>query len=69
VEGTFQRGDAVILRDTTGSEMGRGLCAYSVSDAQRILGHKSGEFETLLGYRGRDEMVHRDDLVLSEEAK
>ncbi len=69
VQGAFQRGDAVILRDTSGSEIGRGLCAYSLSDAQRILGHKSGEFESLLGYRGRDEMVHRDDLVLSEANK
>lgn len=69
VDGSFQRGDAVILRDGSGSEIGRGLCAYSVTDAQRILGHKSGEFEALLGYRGRDEMVHRDDLVLSEADK
>ena len=67
VEGAFERGDAVILKDSEGSEIGRGLCAYSLADAQRILGHKSGEFEALLGYRGRDEMVHRDDLVLAEE--
>ena len=64
VEGQFQRGDAVVLKDAAGTEIGRGLSAYSVTDANRILGHKSGEFEALLGYRGRDEMVHRDDLVL-----
>jgi glutamate 5-kinase len=69
VEGAFQRGDAVIFKNPAGFEVGRGLCAYSLDDAQRILGHKSGEFEALLGYRGREEMVHRDDLVLSEERK
>jgi len=69
VEGAFQRGDAVILKNAAGAEIGCGLCAYSLEDAQRILGHKSGEFEALLGYRGRDEMIHRDDLVLTEEGK
>lgn len=66
VDGEFQRGDAVILLGPTGVEVGRGLSAYSSADARRILGHKSGEIEGLLGYRGRDEMVHRDDLVLAE---
>lgn len=64
VTGNFQRGDAVVLESPAGGEVGRGLSAYSADDARRILGHKSGEIETLLGYRGRDEMVHRDDLIL-----
>jgi len=42
----------------------RGICAYSDSDAARIIGRKSAEIEMLLGYRGRDEIVHRDDLVV-----
>ena len=50
--------------DRAGREVARGLSAYSASDAQRIMGHKSREIETLLGYRGRDEMIHRDDLVV-----
>ena len=66
VGGDFQRGDAVILKGPGGEEVGRGLCAYAAADARRILGHKSGEIEALLGYRGRDEMVHRDDLVVTE---
>ena len=64
VEGGFDRGDAVAVFDAEGHEIARGLCAYSADDGRRIMGHKSGEIETLLGYRGRDEMIHRDDLVL-----
>lgn len=63
-EGDFGRGDAVIILDAEGSELGRGLSAYSSADARLIMGHKSGEIEAILGYRGRDEMVHRDDLAL-----
>ena len=62
--GDFDRGDAVEIVDARGRELGRGLCAYSTGDARRIMGHKSGEIEAVLGYRGRDEMVHRDDLAL-----
>lgn len=64
VEGTFGRGDAVKVVDPQGIELGRGLCAYDCADAARIIGHKSREIERILGYRGRDEMIHRDDLVL-----
>ena len=63
-EGDFQRGDAVVVKGPGGREVARGLIAYSAADARRIMGHKSGEIEGLLGYRGRDEMIHRDDLVL-----
>jgi glutamate 5-kinase len=55
----------VIVRSPEGRELARGLSAYSSSDARVIAGHKSGEIEALLGYRGRDEMIHRDDLVVS----
>ncbi len=65
VEGNFGRGDAVIVRDPAGREVARGLCAYSADDARLIAGHKSHEIATCLGYRGRDEMIHRDDMVLS----
>lgn len=64
VEGDFDRGDTVAVRDAEGRTLGRGLVAYAAADARRILGHKSREIEALLGYRGRDEMIHRDDLVL-----
>ena len=65
IEGAFQRGDAVVLRGLDGAEIARGLSAYSAADARRIIGHKSREIEAILGYRGREELVHRDDMVLS----
>jgi glutamate 5-kinase len=64
VSGRFDRGDAVVVKDPAGREVARGLAAYSSADAERMCGRKSGELEALLGYRGRDEMIHRDDLVI-----
>lgn len=64
VEGEFERGDAVLVQDGDGATLGRGLSAYASADARRIAGHRSDEIEAILGWRGRDEMVHRDDLVL-----
>lgn len=66
VTGTFDRGDLVALLGPDGVVRGRGLTAYSSEDAQRIAGLKSREIEATLGYRGRDEIVHRDDLVLAD---
>jgi glutamate 5-kinase len=63
--GRFERGDTVSILAPDGSEVARGICAYSDSDAARIIGRRSAEIEALLGYRGRDEIVHRDDLVLT----
>jgi glutamate 5-kinase len=65
IAGAFQRGDAVYIKDASGRDLGRGLVAYSSTDAA-LIGHKSSEIEALLGYRGRDEMIHRDDLVLND---
>jgi glutamate 5-kinase len=63
--GRFDRGDTVSIVGPDGVEVARGICAYSDSDTARIIGRKSAEIETVLGFRGRDEIVHRDDLVLS----
>ncbi|HYG89843.1 MAG TPA: glutamate 5-kinase [Azospirillum sp.] len=64
VEGEFERGDVVIVRDREGRELARGLSAYGSDEARQIRRRKSQEIETILGYRGRDEMIHRDDLVV-----
>ncbi len=65
VDGTFGRGDAVRILGPDGVEIARGLAAYSSDEARRIAGRHSGEITDLLGYRGRDALVHRDDLVLA----
>jgi glutamate 5-kinase len=62
--GRFDRGDTVSIIAPDGTEVARGICAYSDTDAARIMGRKSAEIEKVLGFRGRDEIVHRDDLVL-----
>jgi glutamate 5-kinase len=64
IEGEFKRGDVVDVKDRAGRLLARGLVAYAADDARRIAGRKSAEIEHLLGFRGRDEMVHRDDLVV-----
>ena len=69
VEGRFDRGDAVRILARDGREIARGLSAYDAADSRRIMGHKSREIEALLGYRGRDEIIHRDDLVVLEKAQ
>ncbi len=67
IEGAFARGDAVTIRDGSGV-LGRGLVAYDAEEAARILGRASREIEAILGYPGRAEMVHRDDMALDDRA-
>ncbi len=65
VDGEFERGDAVRVIDHDGNEFGRGLIAYGAADARAISGRRSDAIAAILDYRGRDEMIHRDDLVLT----
>jgi glutamate 5-kinase len=67
VEGSFERGDAVVIRNGEGIEIGRGLTAYDHEEANAIIGRKSGEIEEILGYFGRAELIHRDDMVLQRK--
>jgi glutamate 5-kinase len=67
IDGEFARGDAVIIRGPDGVEIGRGLCAYDAEDAQRVRGRSSADIDTILGFSGRAEMVHRDDLVVGRD--
>ncbi|HEY3784251.1 MAG TPA: glutamate 5-kinase [Steroidobacteraceae bacterium] len=62
--GRFERGDTVSVLGMDGSEFARGIVAYSDADAARIMGRRSSEIEGILGYRGRDELIHRDDLAI-----
>jgi glutamate 5-kinase len=65
VRGVFRRGDAVVIESTTGKELARGLVAYDVDEAAQICGKRSSEIAAVLGYDGREELIHRDDLVLT----
>lgn len=65
IAGTFERGDAVAIKTCAGKEIGRGLVAYAAEDARRIMGHKSAEIVDILGFPGREELIHRDDMVLT----
>ena len=60
--------DTVLVKDRQGREIARGLTAYNASDAERIAGKRTVEIEAILGYRGRDEMIHRDDLALTGQS-
>jgi glutamate 5-kinase len=62
--GEFDRGDAVEVLGPDGRTLARGLTAYASADAGRIIGHRSAEIAAILGWHGRDELIHRDDLVL-----
>ncbi|HEY6837151.1 MAG TPA: glutamate 5-kinase, partial [Geobacteraceae bacterium] len=64
VEGEFDRGSCVRVCAPDGSEFARGLVDYSHAEVTRLVGHKSSEIETILGYKYGDEIIHRDNLVI-----
>jgi glutamate 5-kinase len=65
IEGGFERGDLIRVLGPDGREIARGLSAYGAAEMERIRGRRSAEIVSVLGYRGRDEIIHRDDLVMS----
>lgn len=65
VHGGFLRGDMVSCRDGEGREVARGLVNYSAADTRRIMGAASSAIEGILGYAGDEELIHRDNLVIS----
>ena len=69
IEGSFTRGDIVVVCDPDGAETARGIVAYDMADATRIAGCKSSRIAEILGYEGRSEMIHRDDLVLHHDRR
>jgi len=66
VSGTFERGDAVLIKGPDGRIVGKGLSAYSSDDAARIAGLQSSEIRTVLDFDGRPELIHRDDMSLDQ---
>ncbi|MEA2844981.1 MAG: glutamate 5-kinase [Rhodospirillaceae bacterium] len=69
VDGAFSRGDAITVRGADGAEIARGLSAYDAEDAAKIAGKSSADVLSILGFGGRTEMIHRDDLALADAVK
>jgi glutamate 5-kinase len=67
IEGRFDKGDAVVIRDEAGHEIARGLVRYEAPDAEKICGLKSDAIEAALGYTSGP-LVHADDLALAAHA-
>lgn len=67
VEGHFGVGDSVIIADSKGIELGRGLVNYTSSDIEKIKKTKSSAIENILGYMTKEEVIHRDNMTLNEE--
>jgi glutamate 5-kinase (EC 2.7.2.11) len=65
IDGYFTRGDMVECRDLQGREIARGLVNYNSDEARKIMGQPTKRIESLLGYKDFDELIHRDNLVLS----
>ncbi|PLX93134.1 MAG: glutamate 5-kinase [Desulfuromonas sp.] len=65
IEGNFERGDAVRLSDRHGKEFAMGVTSYSLAELEQIAGKQCAEIEKILGYKYRDEIIYRDDLVLT----
>jgi len=66
LEGHFERGDVIEIKHSNGDRLGMGLSAYSSDDAQKIIGKSSDEIPSILGYAGRSELIHRNDMVLQD---
>jgi glutamate 5-kinase len=64
VEGDFEKGDVVAVRDASGREFARGLTNYAAADARSIRGQHTLQARKTLGTALYDEVIHRDNLVL-----
>lgn len=66
ITGDFNQGDAVCVKDSEGNEIGIGIATYSAQDAHLIMGKRSLQIKAILGFAGRPELIHRDDLVIQQ---
>ncbi|HLA04795.1 MAG TPA: PUA domain-containing protein, partial [Syntrophales bacterium] len=67
-EGNFAAGDAVNCVDCKGKPVGVGLVNYSAAEILRIMGLKTSEVEQALGYKDYDEVIHRDNMAVTEKS-
>ena len=63
VNGKFNKGDHIKILDKFNKEFARGLCSFSSSEVEKILGQQSKEIKKILGYITKSEVVHKDDMV------
>ena len=63
VKGKFNRGDIITILSVNKNKIGIGVSAYDVGDVKKIIGKNSKDISKILGYEGRDEIIHKDDLV------
>ena len=65
VRGRFNLGDAVVLLSEDAVELAVGMVNYHSSDIQKIMGAKTSQIESILGFKHDDEIIHRDNLVIT----
>ena len=63
INGTFEKGDHILIKDQNDNECARGLTSFSSIEIQKIKGSHSSKIKNILGYSSRDEVIHKDDLV------
>ncbi|MCP4183496.1 MAG: glutamate 5-kinase [Hyphomicrobiales bacterium] len=69
LNGDFSRGDMVSITDKYGNELGQGVIAFDTENCKKIIGKRSTDIAKILGYAGRSEMIHRDDMILKDPSR
>ena len=63
INGTFEKGDHILVKDQNNVECARGLTSFSSTEIEKIKGSHSSKIKNILGYPSREEIIHKDDLV------
>ena len=63
INGIFEKGDHVLVKDQNNNEYARGLTSFSSIEIEKIKGSHSSKIKNILGYSSREEIIHKDDLV------
>jgi len=63
INGSFEKGDHVLVKDKNNNECARGLTSFSSVEIEKIKGSHSSKIKNILGYSSREEVIHKDDLV------
>ena len=63
INGTFEKGDHILVKDQNYIECARGLSSFSSIEIEKIKGSHSSKIKNILGYSSREEIIHKDDLV------